>query len=823
MKPFVDSAAWIWSAEGSHGAPAPGAASPSHYQVRLFRRTFEVADPAAQSLVVHVSGDSRYLFYCNGRLVGRGPAKGDVNHHFYETFDLTPLLRPGRNVLASLVQDMSRVAHRPALLGAPCSVMTYTGGFVLEGVLGGAAGAQPEDLRTDARWRVAVDTAHRFQNENTTFEGYLGYFEHRVSRLLPTGWNLPGFDDAAWPAAHVLFKAELLENRRDPTSPYGLLPRMIPMLEETRLDRFGDAFGPGGAAVSADWRELLANDRPLTLPAGAEVELILDRTELTSAFPQLAVAGGAGALVRLTYAEALRLPWETPGATLLGKKQPLANLASHFADENTGWTFDRRGKITGWCDVWEPAGTGTAAVPETFEPLHWRAYRYVGLRIKVGAEPLTLHACTQLFTAYPYRIAATFASSDPRLGRVWTACLETMRLCSHETFEDCPHYEQMQYAGDTMITSKIAMLATGDYRLSRQALYHFDWSRLSDGLTQSRYPSRLVQIIPTWSLHWITNIRDYFLCSGDAATVRDLLPGVRAVLDWYRRHADASGLPARLPFWNITDWCPWWPRGVVPGSDVGPTTILSAQYIQGLTEVAELLRLLGEPRYAGEIAALEDEAARLRPALHALTWSEAEGLYFDRPGGPEVSQYGNAWAIVAGVAGARERAAIMRRFPDDAKLAPGSFFWWHTGFTALAKSGRYDEMPRHLGPWYESLGYGLTTFVEENSYWRSLCHAWSAHPALEFLQRVLGVVPTAPGFARVTVAPHRCGLTRAAGSVCTPHGPIHVAWQLAGTAFELKIRAPAGLDVTVIAPDAAATTRRFDGGEFAESFSVAAL
>ena len=187
MKPFIDSATWIWSAEGSHGAPAPTAATPSHYQVRLFRRSFEIKDLATAALTVHVSGDSRYLFYCNGVLVGRGPAKGDVNHHFYETFDLKPHLRAGRNVLAALVQDMSRVAHRPALLGAPCSIMTYTGGWVLEGALRDGAGQVVQNLRTDAAWRVAVDTAHRFQNENTTFEGYLGYFEHRVSRLLPAG------------------------------------------------------------------------------------------------------------------------------------------------------------------------------------------------------------------------------------------------------------------------------------------------------------------------------------------------------------------------------------------------------------------------------------------------------------------------------------------------------------------------------------------------------------------------------------------------------------------------------------------------------------
>ncbi|HTO04738.1 MAG TPA: hypothetical protein VL069_13595, partial [Opitutus sp.] len=170
-QPFVNSASWIWSSEGSHSAASPEDSTPSHYQVRLFRRTFEVVEPKQVSLHVDLSADSRYLFFCNGVFVGRGPAKGDVNHHFYDSFDLTPHLCAGRNVLAALVLDMSRVAHRPALLGAPCSVMTYTGGFVLEGAVKSKSGAVLVDVRTDASWKVAVDRAHRFQNEGTTFEG----------------------------------------------------------------------------------------------------------------------------------------------------------------------------------------------------------------------------------------------------------------------------------------------------------------------------------------------------------------------------------------------------------------------------------------------------------------------------------------------------------------------------------------------------------------------------------------------------------------------------------------------------------------------------
>jgi hypothetical protein len=659
---------------------------------------------------------------------------------------------------------------------------------------------------------VAVDTAHRFQNEHTTFEGYQGYFEHCVARLIPGSWTEADFDDSSWPAATVLYQAERLENRRDPTSPYGLVPRMIPMLREDVLAPFADVFAPGGGAAPAGWENLVGAraSRPqltgsgpearapmgeafVVVPAHTTVDVIFDAGELTTAFPRLETSGGAGSLVWLTYAEALRLPWGTPGAKLLGRQQSLANLASHFADESTGWTFDRRGKITGWGDGWEPAGRAG----ESFEPLHWRAFRYVGVRITAGAEPLRVRRAGHRFTAYPYQIDGNFACAEPRLNRIWDVALRTMQLCSHETFEDCPYYEQMQYAGDTMITSKIGMLAAGDYRLTRQALFHFDWSRLPDGLTQSRFPSRLVQVIPSWSLHWITNIRDYAYCSGDVAAAGELLPGMRAVLDWFRRHAGADGLPEKLPYWNITDWCPWWPRGVVPGAGDGPTCIISAQYILALDEVADLCRLLD---CAGEAAALEAEAAALRRALHARFWSDAEGLYFDRPGGPEISQYGNAWAIVCGAAGERERRRMLARFPHDPVLAPGSFFWWHAGFRALQIAGAYDRIPEFLGPWHEMVENGLSTFVEENSYWRSLCHAWSAHPALEFLTRVLGVTPRSPGFAAIDIAPQRCGLAQAGGTVCTPRGPVKVDWRVEGRRFRLEAEVPAATPVRVRLP-----------------------
>jgi alpha-L-rhamnosidase len=53
--------------------------------------------------IVHVSADSQFLLYVNQQRVGSGPARGDLAHWRFETYDLAALLQVGKNVLAATV------------------------------------------------------------------------------------------------------------------------------------------------------------------------------------------------------------------------------------------------------------------------------------------------------------------------------------------------------------------------------------------------------------------------------------------------------------------------------------------------------------------------------------------------------------------------------------------------------------------------------------------------------------------------------------------------------------------------------------------------
>jgi hypothetical protein len=80
------------------------------------------------------------------------------------------------------------------------------------------------------------------------------------------------------------------------------------------------------------------------------------------------------------------------------------------------------------------------------------------------------------------------------------------------------------------------------------------------------------------------------------------------------------------------------------------------------------------------------------------------------------------------------------------------------------------------------------------------------------------VTPLAPGFAEISVVPHRCGLAHASGKVCTPRGPISVAWRQDAGRFTLEIDAPSETPVRVVLPSGA--ERTFGGGRFAETIPL---
>ena len=134
-------------------------------------------------------------------------------------------------------------------------------------------------------------------------------------------------------------------------------------------------------------------------------------------------------------------------------------------------------------------------------------------------------------TGYPFNLNSSITTNDPAFEKkygMWDG-VQLSYVPLRRTF-DCPYYEQLQYTGDTRIQALISLYLTGDDRLMKKAINDYNNSRFSDGLTQSRYPCNDMQVIPPFSLFWISMIYDYWMHRQDDTWIQSLLNGMRDVI-----------------------------------------------------------------------------------------------------------------------------------------------------------------------------------------------------------------------------------------------------------------------------------------------------
>jgi hypothetical protein len=745
-------AAWI----------APPNADLNAYGVYHFRRAVEFSS-VPQSFLVHVSADNRYRLFVNGQPVSSGPQRSDLMHWRYETVDLAPYLHQGRNVLAALVWNWG--PHRPV------AQHTHRTGFLLQG-------HSPREaiVNTDASWKVLSDRAYTPIVIRSNDVG--GYYaappgEEVEGASYPWGWEAVAYDDAAWPQAlsQEGRSAEVTQPRgRHQTGEAGwwqLTPRTLPPMEETPV-RFATIRRTTG--VQRD-EGFLKGSGDLVIPPHTQAALVLDQAHLTNAYAILETSNGAGSTVMLTYAEA--------GKDASGQK---------------GNRNDIDGKrIVGVRDVFHPDG----GAHRRFQTLWFRTYRYVQVDVTTADEALRIHDLHGLFTGYPFEEKAHFDSDLPWLADMWAMDWRGARLCAWETFFDTPYYEQLQYIGDTRVQALMTLYMSGDDRLMRQAITHFDLSRIPEGITASRYPSELGQYIPPFSLLYVAMVHDYWMHRSDTAFVRTLLPGVQGVLAWFEAYVDDMGMLAPLPWWPFVDWA--WSGGRPPGANDGHSAMITLQYVYALQRAAELEDALGLHDAATRYRSL---AAQRIADTRTHAWVAERGLFRDAPESDAYSQQTNVMAVLVDAVPAAEQRAVMERVLSDTTLTRATYYYSFYLFEALRKAGLADRYIEQLAPWRNMLAMGLTTTPEQPEPTRSDSHAWAAHPNYGLLATVLGIRPGTPGFRTVQITPALGPLHRAEGRLPHERGEIQVKVEREG---------PKGIRAEVVLPEGLSGTFLWEG------------
>ncbi len=728
-------------------------ADPQAYGIYHFRKTFDL-ETKPGTFIVHVSGDNRYRLFVNESSVAVGPARGDLEHWNFETIDIAPYLKKGVNVLAAVVWNFADQR--------PVAQVTYETAFLVQGNTDAEA-----IVNTNSEWKVTQNLAYSPLSTRGLVRGYYaaGSGEEVDASQYPWDWQDLEYDDSSWLAArNSQVPWPRTASVPDDYEAWKLIPREIPMVEES-LKRIPNVVRQEGTSTDGAF---LRGRSSLEIPANTTITLLLDQAELVTAYPVLKTSGGRDAVITLTYAEAL-----------IDTNNQKGNR-----DEIEGKS------ILGYIDIFRPDGGSE----REWQSLWYRTWRYLQLDIETGSEPLTIHDFHGIFTAYPFEERATFASSDASLSEIWDVGWRTARLCAFETYSDCPYYEQLQYIGDTRIQTFISLYVSGDDRLMRQAITAFDNSRIPEGITRSRYPDSRAQLIPTYSLVWVTMVHDYWLYRDDPDYLQAFLPGIRGVLDWYEQYIDETGMLGGMPNWNFVDWAEGFGRGAPPGNSDGNSAVISLQLAYTLDHAAVLSEVFGRTDEAEHYRQL---SAGLKEATYRLCWDEEKQMYADTPEKTSFSQHANTLAVLSNAISEDRQADLIARIVDDTSLIQCTYYFRFYLDIALRKTGLADLYVDRLQPWREMLEIGLTTFGEEPEPTRSDCHAWSASPNYSFLAIVCGIEAAEPGFRSVRIAPALGSLTWVKGSMPHPLGEITVDLERSGdSGITGTVTLPAGLEGT---------------------------
>jgi alpha-L-rhamnosidase len=748
MSPPRGQAKWIWLPGFKDSDDVvPG-------KVVLFRKTFELLEIPTRACRICVSADTRYKLYINGTYVVQGPCKSYPTRWYYETIDIAPFLHAGTNIIAAKV-----LRFFPSQIGSSSLMRAPVPGFILWGHLGQLSLATDEtwlccedesiQLKPRSEWNYILGPPFLSLDERVEFSR--AYSDYQDETVDPSQWSM------AVPAVQSIKMMPALE-------PWKLFERPIPLLPEAPKS-FHNALKCTGPVDLQQWNNLLCSNRPLIIAANQTVSVDFEVAVLTTGFVEFDFVGGDGAEAFILYAESY--------------EQDLGIATSPFPLPRS--KADRRdwknGQLYGNEDQVILAGGKTL-----YEPFWFRTFRFIRLTVHTKQTPATIQRVGFRETYYPLDIT-TKVNLSSNLKPIWDICLNTLRNCMHETYEDCPFYEQNQFAMDGRLQLLFTYQLSRDDRLARKTIHEFHASRREDGLLETNFPVSFRAIsIPQFSLFWILMLHDHMMYFGDAGLVRRYISTADGILDFFDSLINEDGLVGAFDpeCWAFVDWVKEWhgTNGIrdmaVPPiyKKTGVVAYNSLLYTWVLQRAAELCEFIHR----------QDIAAEYRRKAESLNQAVRTGcftgeFFIDGPGAGEICEHTQVFAVLSGAVSGEEATQLMRRTMEHSTMPRCSYAMKHYVFRALEKAGLYTHyFAEMMRPWEKMVENNLTTCAEDDVSFRSDCHGWSASPIYEIVACVHGIRPGAPGFKSVQLEPNRELMKTAEARYKLPTGYLSDQW-----------------------------------------------
>ena len=719
-------------------APEGGVQTPAVY---VYRCVFEIE--AAATVRLHVTADERYALFLDGKPLGVGPERGDPDHWFFETYDLP--LTPGRHVLAARVWSLGGLAPwaqrtvRHGLLLAPKSMEHVD--LIGTGVAG---------------WECKRQDGIAFHNPSAEMGTAAGVGPAETIDAASYPWGIEYGDGLGWQCAVAGERGNDGFTLYPFRPAHRLYPAVLPPMFDVPIGALRIARS-GGAVV--DWSDFVTGGQ-VTVPPYSTATALVELPTYACFYPSVSVSGGAGATVRWTIAEA-----PTPkddrrvidGKTFRGLNDTLiVDGGSH----------------------------------RYLAPLWWRCGRWVEITVNTASGAVQLSDFVLQETRYPLPLIAPTEIDDPAMAKLLQICKRTVETCCHETYMDCPYYEQLMYVGDARLQCLTTYVISPDPRPAIKALAMIESSRSNFNHLPIDAAPGDSKFIPTFALQWIAMVHEFALYHDRPEIARAMLPAVRAILDRFFQHL--SGGVLRSPAgWNFIDWAAApFKFGVPPGGEVGGlSATINLTLLIALDQASTLETYVGEP----ELASLYlRRAGELASHIEQHFFDRSIRFFRETRDSDVLTEHAQALAVLSG----RFDEKIGEFARDDRLIRSGPYFT-HFVIQALYQLADTDGVFLRLKPWLDLPREGLFTTPETFGATRSDCHAWTAHPLYHSLATFAGVRPAAYGGRHLAIRPMLGPIRHMTASLPTPSGDLRIEYEVGDESTEMLIDLPPGITAYV--------------------------
>ncbi|KAF2822053.1 Six-hairpin glycosidase [Ophiobolus disseminans] len=753
-----------------------------------FRKKLHLEEVPAEPLVIQITADTKYQLYINSTLVHAGPVKGDEHMWFYDEFDVQPFLNAGIN----------RISVRVLRFYYATPYATSFPRLPIPGLFVRTADAhlrKTYGLQSDAAWECALDSTTVLRIDQAEDDFLHTYENIDANRNQSLQW--------------VSAKALELPKSHGLTPPWILSPRAIP-IPTLSTRPFKAVHNIRSSVPQNEWEDLLlpysGSGKNLRLPAGSshhiEVEAEHHLTAMLSFRFQRPLT--AGSALRVMYSECYEdEPEQVP---YIRRKGNRTDTSKQLYGPQDKYLFAGEAGAEVALDL---GYTRDTQILESFSPFHFRTLRFLSLDIDVANDSdLVMIPVEMSETHYPLEVLGDFKlpASNPYAKRyevMWENSVQTLKNCMHDCYEDCPFYEQLQYAMDVRSSCLFTYAVSADDRMARQAIVQLHNSyRPEIGLIASRSPAHQLQLIPHFSLFWICTLTDHFEHFADKSSTRRFLATCDGILESFARRMDSrlglisSGKTELATTWDFVDWAPEWKPMGIPPQRTGYQTFTSLLYAYTLQNLATVVEQLGRPGLAKEYAT---RARSVVDAVRERCWDGSfftDGLAMNDDKSQDLSEQIQIWAVLAGaVQDTEARTLLARSFelnhgdatssglprPDLTKASMAMSIYTLRAISKVGGTFYDDTFHAFWEPWRHQMSQQMTTWCEDNVTLRSDCHAWSAVPLYEFMTEIAGITPAAPGWKSIAFKP-RTGLFPEfsarvpLGGVLAP-GVAHVTWK----------------------------------------------